>query len=147
MKNHQPPSNNYSTSMLFPSKTLAPKKQLHPTSYSSLHQSNQSFITSNMCNPAAHKKTILPLPSFSVAPPPVLIGFLREPYSKGKIFLLIFLASILLGTIAFTSLYTFHRGFQRTVQFWRGMAPLVAKYKFVKFKATKIDRCSPEELE
>lgn len=27
------------------------------------------------------------------------------------------------------------------------MAPLVAKYKFVKFKATKIDRCSPEELE
>ncbi len=27
------------------------------------------------------------------------------------------------------------------------MAPLVAKYKYVKFKATKIDHCSPEELE
>ncbi len=27
------------------------------------------------------------------------------------------------------------------------MAPLVLKYKYVKFKATKIDHCSPEELE
>lgn len=27
------------------------------------------------------------------------------------------------------------------------MAPLVAKYKYVKFKATKIDHCSPEELD
>ena len=27
------------------------------------------------------------------------------------------------------------------------MAPLVAKYKYIKFKATKIDHCSPEELE
>ena len=27
------------------------------------------------------------------------------------------------------------------------MAPLVAKYKYIKFKAAKIDHCSPEELE
>jgi predicted unusual protein kinase regulating ubiquinone biosynthesis (AarF/ABC1/UbiB family) len=33
------------------------------------------------------------------------------------------------------------------VQFWRGMAPIILKYKFVKFKAEKIDHCSPEELE
>jgi len=60
-----------------------------------------------------------------------------------NIFLLLFLASI----VSFASLYTFHRGFRRTVQFWRGMAPLVLKYKYVRLKAEKIDHCSEEELE
>mmetsp|Transcript_8318 Transcript_8318/g.13704 ORF Transcript_8318/g.13704 Transcript_8318/m.13704 type:complete len:592 (+) Transcript_8318:197-1972(+) len=79
--------------------------------------------------------------------PPMMSSFFQGPYSKRKIVLLVFLASILLGTLTFTTLYTCHRGFRRTIQFWRGMAPLVAKYKYVNFKATKIDRCSPEELE
>ena len=57
------------------------------------------------------------------------------------------LGFFLASTVLFTSLYTFHRGFRRTVQFWRGMGPLVIKYKALKFKANKIDRCSEEEYE
>ena len=67
-------------------------------------------------------------------------GFLKPPYTLRKTIGLIFLLSL----VSFASLYTFHRGFRRTLQFWRGMAPLVAKYKAVKFRAR---HCSPEELE
>lgn len=45
---------------------------------------------------------------------------------------------MLLGAITFTSLYTFHRGFRRTVQFWKGLAPLILK---------DYDHSRPEELE
>ncbi|KAL7431738.1 hypothetical protein ACHAXM_005986 [Skeletonema potamos] len=95
-----------------------------------------------MCEPAANQKI---LPAFIT--PPLVSSFFQGNYSKRKILFLIFLSTILLGTLTFTAFYTFHRGFRRTIQFWRGMAPLVAKYKYVKFKATKIDHCSPEELD
>ena len=98
--------------------------------------------SSSMCEPAANQKI---LPAFIT--PPLVSSFFQGNYSKRKILFLIFLSTILLGTITFTAFYTFHRGFRRTIQFWRGMAPLVAKYKYVKFKATKIDHCSPEELD
>ncbi|KAL9182297.1 hypothetical protein ACHAXT_012949 [Thalassiosira profunda] len=74
------------------------------------------------------------------------LALLQPPYSKRKIILFAFLASIILGTAAFASLYTFHRGFRRTVQFWRGLAPLIVKYKALKFKAETIDKCSEEEM-
>lgn len=51
-----------------------------------------------------------------------------------------------MSTIVFTSLYTFHRGFRRTIQFWRGLSPIVIKYKLLKFKAHKIDRCDEQEF-
>lgn len=71
----------------------------------------------------------------------------QPPYTKRKILLLLFLTSLIFSTVTFASLYTFHRGFRRTVQFWRGMAPLVLKYKYVKFKAERIDHCDADELE
>eukprot|EP00984_Skeletonema_dohrnii_P032132 scaffold25613_cov84-Skeletonema_dohrnii-CCMP3373.AAC.2 len=85
------------------------------------------------------------LPAFmpSFITPPIMSSFFQ---SKRRFVLFVFLASILLGTITFTTLYTFHRGFRRTIQFWRGMAPLIVKYKYLNFKA-KIDHCSPDELE
>eukprot|EP00985_Skeletonema_marinoi_P029871 scaffold29432_cov153-Skeletonema_marinoi.AAC.4 len=127
--------------MLFPTKNSTPRR-LQSTSHL------VDKISRIMCKPAAHKPKMLPafmLPSFIT--PPIMSSFFQGPYSKRKIVLLVFLASILLGTITFTTLYTFHRGFRRTIQFWRGMAPLIAKYKYVNFKATKIDHCSPDELE
>eukprot|EP00581_Thalassiosira_minuscula_P007213 CAMPEP_0183707806 /NCGR_PEP_ID=MMETSP0737-20130205/4259_1 /TAXON_ID=385413 /ORGANISM="Thalassiosira miniscula, Strain CCMP1093" /LENGTH=611 /DNA_ID=CAMNT_0025935535 /DNA_START=220 /DNA_END=2055 /DNA_ORIENTATION=- len=81
--------------------------------------------------------------SISAMVPPFAQPLLKPPYTARKILLLLFLTSVL----SFASLYTFHRGFRRTVQFWRGMAPLVLKYKYVKFRAEKIDHVSPEELE
>merc|ERR1719253_481325 len=70
-------------------------------------------------------------------------SLLKPPFTARKILLLLFLASFL----SLASLYAFHRGFRRTVQFWRGMAPLVLKYKYVRLKAERIDRCDSEELE
>lgn len=105
-----------------------------------------------MCKAADSKETpashLMPRALASALIPPFSYpSLLQPPYSKRKIIFLVFVASIIIGTAAFASLYTFHRGFRRTVQFWRGMAPLVLKYKYVKFKAEKIDHCSPEELE
>jgi aarF domain-containing kinase len=54
---------------------------------------------------------------------------------------------LLVSTLLFTSLYTFHRGFRRTVQFWRGLSPIVVKYKWLKLKAHKIDKCDEQEYE
>ena len=115
--------------MLFPTKNSTPRR-LQSTSHL------VDKINRIMCKPATHKPKMLPafmLSSFIT--PPIMSSFFQGPYSKRKIVLLVFLASILLGTITFTTLYTFHRGFRRTIQFWRGMAPLIAKYKYVNFKA------------
>ena len=84
------------------------------------------------------------LSAISVAPLPTMIANLafafKPPYSVPRILLVLALAS-------FASLYAFHRGFRRTIQFWRGMAPLVFRYKYVTIKAEKIDRVGPEEME
>jgi len=72
-----------------------------------------------------------------------IIRILRPPYTIKKVFLLLFLLSV----IGITSLYTFHSGFRRTIQFWRGMTPFILKYKWLKIKAEKIDHCTPDELE
>jgi hypothetical protein len=87
------------------------------------------------------------LSAISVAPLPAMITNLasvfKPPYSVRRILLLLALASV----ASFASLYAFHRGFRRTIQFWRGMAPLVFRYKVVTIKAEKIDRVGPEEME
>ncbi len=130
--------------MLFPTKNSTPRRLQPSSRLRDRIIISSKNIRSSMCKPdAAHNPKMLP----AFITPPIISSFFQGPYSKRKIVLLTFLASILLGTITFTALYTFHRGFRRTIQFWRGMAPLVAKYKYVNFKATKIDHCSPEELE
>ena len=78
-----------------------------------------------------------------LANPIATLKWLKPPYTARRILLLLFLASFL----SLASLYAFHRGFRRTVQFWRGMAPLVLRYKYVRLKAERIDRCDSEELE
>ena len=47
-----------------------------------------------------------------------------------------------MGTVALLSifLYGFHRGFRRTVDFWIGVAPMIAEYKFLKFKCRASQR-------
>ena len=131
--------------MLFPTKSCTPRGPqqtsdlLSKISYSIICTSNNII----MCKPMTNKPNMFQ----AFISPPIISNLLQGPYSKRKAVLLSFLACLLLGTITFTSLYTFHRGFRRTVQFWRGMAPLVVKYKYINFKATKIDNCSPEELE
>ena len=73
--------------------------------------------------------------ALSFAPLPAMIANLasafKPPYSVRRILLLLVLAS-------FASLYAFHRGFQRTIQFWRGLAPLVIRYKCVIARANRI---------
>eukprot|EP00584_Thalassiosira_punctigera_P005995 CAMPEP_0172544322 /NCGR_PEP_ID=MMETSP1067-20121228/14505_1 /TAXON_ID=265564 ORGANISM="Thalassiosira punctigera, Strain Tpunct2005C2" /NCGR_SAMPLE_ID=MMETSP1067 /ASSEMBLY_ACC=CAM_ASM_000444 /LENGTH=610 /DNA_ID=CAMNT_0013330861 /DNA_START=181 /DNA_END=2013 /DNA_ORIENTATION=- len=108
-----------------------------------------------MCKPAGGdgKETahdVVPRTNYALSSVPVLPSFarnllklLRPPFTARKVLLILFLASFL----SLASLYAFHRGFRRTVQFWRGMAPLVARYKYVKFRAERIDQCDPEELE
>jgi hypothetical protein len=87
------------------------------------------------------------LSAISVAPLPAMIANLasvfKPPYSVRRTLLLLALASV----ASFASLYAFHRGFRRTIQFWRGMAPIVFRYKVVTIKAEKIDRVGPEEME
>ncbi|KAL7466563.1 hypothetical protein ACHAXS_006867 [Conticribra weissflogii] len=73
----------------------------------------------------------------------LLPPLLQPPFAKRKILLLSLLAALLF----FTTLYASHRGFRRTLHFWKGMAPLVLRYKTLKFKARRIDRCSDDELQ
>jgi len=91
-----------------------------------------------------------PAPIKAVLVPPFvrsLLGVLvpQPPFTKRKIALLVIVASVLLSTAFFASLYTFHRGFRRTVQFWKGMGPLVVKYKLLKLKATAWDKLSEDD--
>ena len=79
--------------------------------------------------------------------PPFARSLAQPPFTRRKIVLLVILSSILLASAFFASLYTFHRGFRRTVQFWRGMLPLVAKYKWLKIKATKVDGLTEDDDE
>ena len=126
---------------------------------SSYRQASKNIVNSIMCraiDDSSSNKEYTRIDqqrsSFSLSAaamiPSVLSNNLRllkqPPYTLRKMFLLLFLASI----FSFVSLYTFHRGgFRRTIQFWRGMIPFITRYKWVKFKATKIDHCPPEELE
>mmetsp|Transcript_10745 Transcript_10745/g.30207 ORF Transcript_10745/g.30207 Transcript_10745/m.30207 type:complete len:679 (-) Transcript_10745:62-2098(-) len=79
--------------------------------------------------------------------PPFARSLARPPFTKRKIALLVIVACVLLSSVLFASLYTFHRGFRRTVQFWKGMGPLVMKYKLLKLKATKLDKLSEDDDE
>jgi len=66
-------------------------------------------------------------------------GVVPVSYSKRKVFLLLCMFCVLVGAVVFASLYTFHQGFRRTVQFWTGMGPLVAEHRFLKYKAKYFD--------
>jgi hypothetical protein len=88
------------------------------------------------------------LSAISMAPLPAIIAgnlasIFKPPFSLSRILLLLVIASL----VSFASFYTFHRGFRRTIQFWRGMAPLFVRYKYVTIKAERIDRVGPEEME
>ncbi|KAL7517784.1 hypothetical protein ACHAWX_002675 [Stephanocyclus meneghinianus] len=71
----------------------------------------------------------------------------NQPPSKKKTALLLLVAVLLLSIAFFSTLYTFHRGFRRTIQFWRGLAPMALQYKFLKFKSLKIDRVDDAEYQ
>ena len=89
------------------------------------------------------------LRNVSIIVPPFLRNnhLFTPPHSKKKTALLIILSLFLVTTLLFTSLYTFHRGFRRTIQFWRGLSPIVVKYKWLQLKAHRIDRCDDEEYQ
>lgn len=124
--------------MLFPT-ARKPPFALRPT---------ETTLDLLMCRPpSADDAGRPPKPSLGRAAalgvPPFAHGLLRPPHAVRRVLLVLLLASVL----SFASLYAFHRGFRRTVRFWRGMAPLVLRYKLVKFRALRIDGCTPEELE
>lgn len=88
------------------------------------------------------------LSATSMAPLPAIIAsnlasVFKPTFSLRRFLLLVAITSF----VSFASLYTFHRGFRRTIQFWRGMAPLVVRYKYVTIKAERIDKVGPEEME
>lgn len=95
--------------------------------------------------PSPHSPPTIQRRTLSTISPPALanLALIRPPFTVRRALLLL----LLLSCVSFASLYAFHRGFRRTVQFWRGFAPLIAKYKFVRLKAERIDRVGPEELE
>ena len=150
--------------MLVPSDIAGPKSQ------SSI---GQLFIPPGMCKPAgnpangeacAARAGSLDVPGGTQAPssvvsvtpsrmaiatimPPFARSLAQPPYSRRQIVLLVILSSVLLSSALFASLYTFHREFRRTVQIWRGMLPLVAKYKWLKIRATKIDGLTEDDDE
>lgn len=49
------------------------------------------------------------------------------------------LGMVAISAISFTCLYIVSPGFRRTIKFWNGMAPIVIKYKLLKFKAKYLD--------
>ena len=117
----------------------------------SYRQTSKSLINNIMCKAIDESKENNNVPSYSTAQyagistsfiSNNIIRILRPPYTIKKVFLLLFLS-----VIGITSLYTFHSGFRRTIQFWRGMTPFILKYKWLKIKAEKIDHCTSDELE
>lgn len=54
-------------------------------------------------------------------------------YTRKKLALLVILAGLCVAAIIFSSLYTFHRGFRRTVQFWAQTGPWIVQYHVIKF--------------
>ena len=83
----------------------------------------------------------------AVLVPSFVRSLAQPPFTKRKIAILVIFASVFLSTAFFASLYKFHSGFRRTVQFWRGMGPLVVKYKLLKFKAIKWDQLGEDDDE
>ncbi|KAL3790967.1 hypothetical protein HJC23_004949 [Cyclotella cryptica] len=80
-------------------------------------------------------------------PPFLRNGVFHQPPSKKKTALLVLVTLLLLSITLLTTLYTFHRGFRRTIQFWRGLAPMALQYKLLKFKSRKIDRVDDAEYQ
>ena len=83
----------------------------------------------------------------AVLVPSFVRSLAQPPFTKRKIAILAIVVSVFLSTAFFASLYRFHGGFRRTVLFWKGMGPLVVKYKLLKFKATKWDQLAQDDDE
>lgn len=96
------------------------------------------FPMSIISNIGTRMKNIIPIISG---------GLVQGPYTKKKIAILIILSSLVLGVLTFTSLYQFHTGFRRTVQFWHGMGPIAMEYKLLKVKAKRWDKLSEDDDE
>ena len=70
---------------------------------------------------------------FSKTPSSLLQVTSVGSYSRKKLALMISLAGLCVVAIVFCSLYTFHRGFRRTVQFWAQAGPWIVQYHLIKF--------------
>lgn len=64
------------------------------------------------------------------------------PYRKRDIALFLVLSMV----SALLTLYLTSRGFRRTINFWKDLAPLVVRYRSLKFKAKYIDKVDEVEL-
>jgi len=67
--------------------------------------------------------------------------------NKKKAVLALVLLVLCAAVIAFVALYSFHRGFRRTCQFWSRTLPWVAEYHWIKFYAHNIKKCNETEWE
>ena len=112
-------------------------------SSSSSSSNNNSHVGGKAPSPVALSR----MSSIAALVPPFARSLAQPPFTQRKIVLLVILSSVLLSSAVLAGLYTFHRGFRRTVQIWRGMLPLVAKYKWLKIRATKIDGLTEDDDE
>ena len=152
-------------SMLFPS-DVAGQKRINTHIRSGHTSTQQRFDAVSMCNRAAatsgSSSSAVDIPTnnakltgqasvgwgrMTVLVPSFVRSLAQPPFTKRKIAILVIVASVFLSTAFFASLYKFHGGFRRTVQFWKGMGPLVMKYKLLKFKATKWDQLGEDDDE
>lgn len=83
--------------------------------------------------------------SVTVEQSPLFKALIQHGMNRKKIALL-FLFMVLLATaVTIGSLYTFHRGFRRTCQFWTNTLPWITEYYWLKFHATYITRKNETE--
>ena len=64
---------------------------------------------------------------------------------KFVLVLYVVLGLMAVSSLSFATLYVLNPGFRRTIQFWKGMAPIVIRYKLLKFKAKRIDGLDIED--
>eukprot|EP00560_Eucampia_antarctica_P005577 CAMPEP_0197842262 /NCGR_PEP_ID=MMETSP1437-20131217/46641_1 /TAXON_ID=49252 ORGANISM="Eucampia antarctica, Strain CCMP1452" /NCGR_SAMPLE_ID=MMETSP1437 /ASSEMBLY_ACC=CAM_ASM_001096 /LENGTH=675 /DNA_ID=CAMNT_0043452119 /DNA_START=40 /DNA_END=2067 /DNA_ORIENTATION=+ len=75
------------------------------------------------------------------------IKIFSSPVSKQKVLVLFLLSILVMGLAIFVLLYTTNHGFRRTVQFWKGAAPLALEYKLIQLKAKYMDGIDVGEIE
>lgn len=86
-------------------------------------------------------------PAVSATLPAVRSFFSPSTMSKKKMVLLIFLALLCFAVALFATLYACHRGFRRTVHFWRGAVPWIVQYHCLKFHSDYIAKHSEKQWE
>jgi len=103
---------------------------------------NTSLIGETECLKSTKTPLLIPIVSKPIAG---ICRFILRPFnapnSKKKTILFLFIYMCIACLSAFSTLYTCHRGFRRTCQFWSGIAPLVLEKKLLDYRCEFVDKC------